>query len=287
MSTATIRSRLAWLVGAHLALAAAPLLSLLFTPEMHLMILMWATFAVPVGSLMALSFWVGMGRRRLVQRVFVGLAGSAYVALWLFVLEVVLKIGAPGQQLDSGIVRYLQLSIPYVVIVVLFGGMFMIMRRRWSLEAQTAAHAPTPDGGLRFSVLNLLVISSSLAVVLTLIQASRGESKTLMNVTTTWQTVSSNVLGFGIYFINTACAAHATLRPGNVRRNILLVLLVSTLLGVAISFATRQDLFGWTFVAGGALISVIPTAVVMITMLVVRSCGYRLVRQPTPAADHA
>jgi len=56
------------------------------------------------------------------------------------------------------------------------------------------------------------------------------------------------------------------------------VFLVSSLLGVAIAIAMRQDEFWWLFV-GSMFIAIIPTATVVVSLLVVRSCGYRLVRR--------
>ena len=82
------------------------------------------------------------------------------------------------------------------------------------------------------------------------------------------------------FFVNTACAVFATLGFGNVRRNIALVLAVAVLLGVAAAIAMRTDTVSWWLFGGSILIVVVPTLIVLVSLLVVRSCGYRLIRRP-------
>lgn len=279
VSATNANIRLRWLVAIHLLLAATPLLSLIFTPSIQLLPLLWAVYAVPVGTLMTLSFWVGMGRQYFLGRLLIGLGGSAYVALWPLVVNMVQQARDPNAAPISWTMHYLSLAAPYAIVVILFGGMFMAMRLRWTIGAEVDAGITCHR--LQFSVLSLLVIMSSVAVALTLMTASRGNVDATGPAPHTWQLVATYVLGFGAYFVNTTCAAHAALRPGPMVRNLLLVLLVSTLLGIALSIAARQDRSGWWLVAGGSFISIIPTMVVVSSLLVVRSCGYRLVRNST------
>jgi hypothetical protein len=152
------------------------------------------------------------------------------------------------------------------------------MRRWWTL-ARRPDIPDTTDRGLKFSVLGLLILTSAVALVLTLVHASRAEGDRARQIEYGWPWIASNILGYGSFFVNTVCAAHAVLRPGGVRRNILLVLLISALVGLAVAFATGQSALGWSWIViGGAAIGVVPTVVVISTLLVVRSCGYRLLR---------
>ena len=76
-----VRRRIRWLVAVHLCLAASPLVWPLIPLERFLPAL-WAVYSVPIGGMLMLSFWVGLGSSRLVWRIAVGLAGSGYLALW-------------------------------------------------------------------------------------------------------------------------------------------------------------------------------------------------------------
>jgi hypothetical protein len=151
------------------------------------------------------------------------------------------------------------------------------MRYRWTLTRRELDNAAPRKDKFQFTVLNLLVIMSFVAVVLTLVHGSRGDGNTTSVKGQNWQSAATYALGFVIYLINTACAAHAALRTGLVRRNILLVLLVSILSGVAFSLAAHQDRLGYWFIAWGTLTVLIPTLIVIASLLVVRSCGFRLI----------
>src|SRR5450432_3769055 len=82
MAPERVRRRLRWLVAAQLCLAATPLLWL-FVPQGNWFLpTLWATSSVPVGGLMTLACWVGMGTSRVVWRPVVGVAASGYLAIW-------------------------------------------------------------------------------------------------------------------------------------------------------------------------------------------------------------
>src|SRR5450432_2938023 len=174
MAPERVRRRLRWLVAAHLCLAATPLLWLLIPDGNWSLPTLWATSSVPVGGLMSLAFWVGMGTSRAIWRFVVGLAASAYLAIWQpvsFMMKVARQ--QPSVPLDwTG--AYLSLAAPYCIIVILFGSMFLLMRRRWKLAPRELQNALPHRGKLQFTVLNLLVIMSFVAVVLTLVYGSRG-----------------------------------------------------------------------------------------------------------------
>ena len=79
--------RIRWLVGTHLILAAAPMLGLFLPLSDVDAPLRWALLALPLGSLMTLSIWVGLGRTRLLWRTAIGFAGGFYLSFWPFVQE--------------------------------------------------------------------------------------------------------------------------------------------------------------------------------------------------------
>ena len=69
--------------------------------------------------------------------------------------------------------------------------------------------------------------------------------------------------------------------PAGVRWNIGLVMVVAMLLGLVLAFATHDDQAAWWEFVGATFIGIIPTAMEVVSLLVVRSCGYRLVRRST------
>jgi hypothetical protein len=235
---------------------------------------------------MALSFWVGMGTARVGWRLIIGLAGSTYIAFWAIIAAMIHQQlhgpPIPPKTIENYITAAASILTPCHIGIMLFGGMFMFMRRRWTLITMAASDEATRATKLQFAVLHLLVVMSAVAVVLTLLRAARTDNRANPSPQT-WPIVAAYLLAFGSYFVNTACAAHATLRSGAVLRNIVLVLLVASLLGMAISIASGHDQFGWWLVAGGALISVIPTMIVVLSLLGVRSCGFRLIAKQKPA----
>ncbi len=127
----------------------------------------------------------------------------------------------------------------------------------------------------QYSILHILIVMSFVAVVLTLVRNARGADA--LSVWHTWQVVCMFALMIITFFINTICAAFAALRAGQVRLRILLVLIVASLLGIAVSLGARHDSLAWWLVPSAMLVTVLPTAVIVGSLLVVRSCGYRLV----------
>jgi hypothetical protein len=144
-------TQLMGLVGVHLVLAAAPLLGLLAPHSMVTLPLSWALFSVPVGGLLTLSVWVGMGQTRLLWRVAAGLAASFYLTIWPFVVNVVQATESIHTR--EWIMFYLEGVTPFSVVILLFGGMFMLIGRRFKLAHLQPNEAP-PGKRLQFSLLN-------------------------------------------------------------------------------------------------------------------------------------
>src|SRR5215212_3705900 len=81
-------SRIGWLVVTHAILAAAPLVNIWLTPDMILMPLEWTLSSFPLGSLMTLSVWVGLGRMRPLWRVAIGLASIFYLTVFPKIVDI-------------------------------------------------------------------------------------------------------------------------------------------------------------------------------------------------------
>ncbi|QDT74534.1 hypothetical protein [Lacipirellula limnantheis] len=262
-------------------LCATPMVQPLIPFNILWMPLFWAASAIPVGALLTVSFWVGMGNYPLVARLLSGLFFAIYAALWGCVSIVLVQSqNSPnGVTLNQPLFWITQLA-QFALLMLLFGGMFMVLRHWWRLERSTRDDSPTSSKA-QFSILNILLLTAVAAVVMALIRVSR--STAAENIVS--GTLAATALGFGVFFFNTACAAFATLSPTPTRRNCILVLSISAVLGVGISVAAGQDRAAWCLIFGGALISVIPTAVVLLSLLVVRSVGYRLIRKSAIVDD--
>ena len=128
-----VRRRLRWLVAAHLCLAATPLLRLFFPYDMWYVPMLWATMAVPMGGLMTLAFWVGMGSPRVAWRFVVAFAASAYLALWPTTAIIAQEVRDNSYDSVGWSGRFLRTEAHYVPILILFSSMFLLMRYRWTL----------------------------------------------------------------------------------------------------------------------------------------------------------
>lgn len=197
--------------------------------------LFWTASAIPVGALLTLSFWVGLGNPPFVGRVVLGLIGAIYAAFWWCVSTVLVqRLNSPNDVTQT---PYLMVQVAqFALLVIIFGLLFLTLRPWWKLECNSELQTPSKA---QFSILNLLMLTASTAVVMALVRASRSDPAALDS-----GMIAANVLGFGTFFFNTVCAAFAALCPTSVRRNCLLVLCTSALLGVAISLASGQDRVG-------------------------------------------
>jgi hypothetical protein len=272
-------NRIRWLVLAHLVLASAPMLGWLLPFSMAMLPLRWALIELPLGSLMTLSFWVGLGRMRLLWRIAIGMAGGFYLSFWPFLQESLESRDASGapiyKNVDEWIMGYLQSVIQFGTLLVLFSATFMLIRRWYELALVRREFLPSHNERWQFSMLHIMVVMSVIAVVLSLLRATRQTP----DQETTWGWLAINALMFVIFFVNTACAAFATLGPGQVKRNVGLVMVASILLGVTVAIAMHQDQTNWWLFLGSMTLAIIPTTIVLGSLLLARSSGFRLVRR--------
>jgi hypothetical protein len=88
--------------------------------------MLWATSAVPVGGLMTLAFWVGMGRSSAIWRLVVSLAGSAYLAIWQPVSFMMKVARSQSTVLSDWMSNYLSMATPYGITIIMFGSSFYL-----------------------------------------------------------------------------------------------------------------------------------------------------------------
>jgi hypothetical protein len=262
-----------WLIGTHLVLAAAPAFEFLLIRDERYLLLIWVAITLPFGSAMTVSVWMGLGRARFVWRLLTTVIALAYVTLWLAVGNAMMMSSSIAQFVEI----YLEALLPIGIVMVLFGGMFLLLGRIYQISRVEIPDVAWPAERFQFSVLHVLALMSLIAVILTLLHTVRENNP--RNPTSVLGWTAEDSLAVIVFFLNAGCAAYATLWPSHVKRNVSLVLLVSTLTGIVIGFATRNDQSEWRLFVGSMLIGIIPTVVEIVSLLVVRSCGYRLVRR--------
>ena len=265
---------LRWLIAAHLALAVVPAVTGLAPAPLPLT---WTTASVSIGQLMLLSFWAGMGTSKGSYRLFGTVCGVAYSQFWR----------VPGASLGphshAAPIRNILASLAaHYGVVLLLAGVFLLFRRMGTeLRRAGSEEAAVGPARLQYSILHVLLIISVVAVVLGLVQTVRRPQDAPV---TTGQVVALLALVIVVVLVNLVCTAWAALGTGPIRLRVSLVLIVAVLLGIAMPLATGIDELGWRLFVAQGLVTVLSTVIVLVSLLVVRSCGYRLIPKATTPA---
>jgi len=272
-----VQRRIAWLIGVFAVLAAAPLVARLVPVTMATLPLVWFSYSLPLGGFMILALWVGIGRSRLAWRVVGFATGCAYLAIWSTLAD---WSFLPDD--SSFVTQYVQNLTPYVIVGILICALFAVLRRWFQISECAQGEPENTSHRFQFSVFHLLVLMSFSAIVLSLMRGARGSETSNM---TSWRWWAGGALTVVVFFSNTACAAFAALGQTTVKRNCLLVLLASALLGTGVSISMRHDQLSAWHLAAGVTTMVLPAVGVLASLLWLRPCGVRLVpRQPNIAA---
>jgi hypothetical protein len=265
--------RLVKLIIAHGLLCALPALASLasihFPP-----VLAWIMQAPLSGTVLTIAFWLGMGSVGFFLRLLLATIGVFVIqsATLLLTLASASMRGLPiGGRFDD----LLPQTALFVVYVVALSVGFLVARI-WYVVVRTSQPDDSPKRDwFKFSVLHLLVAMSLCGVATTLLNVARtmGEAPRAAAIVATLTIIVS------VFFANTFLTALAALGPRPLWPRILAVLAVSVLLGLVLSYASRFDQFGTQFVLRGSIMMVSATVVVTASLLVTRSCGFRLVRR--------
>ncbi len=264
--------RLKWLIVVHVALGACLMAGRLIPPDIRFLPLLWALFSVPIAQLMLLSFWAGLGGGRGMRRLLGTLLGVAYLTAWRTVYQMFLQNSGGTTFLDLFVMTYAM----YLGCTVFFAGVFLGIRR-WKAELRQVPEVATatPPARFQYSLLSLLLIITVASVIfseISSIRTARGDGDPGAGM------FVGMLLFLTIGLVNLLCAVWAALGVGHVGLRVSLVLLVALMLGIAQSLAMSHDRIAiWLPLASAFAMAVVPTAVVVVSLLVVRSCGYRLV----------
>lgn len=235
---------------------------------------MWVISSLPLGVLLTLSVWLGMGKTRLLWRVAIALAAVLYVGS--FTLFGIFSQATESSTLTEMIMIFLQAAGELAMLLFLLGGTFFLVSRRFEITRFDADTLPTSGDRMQFSIFQILIVMSVVAIVLCLLRLVRAA---IGHEPSTWESITLYAFMFVNFFLTTACAAFAALGTGKILRNVVLVSIVTVLLGATMAVAIGNKDMGWWLSAGMALVVIVPMAVVLVSLLVVRSCGYRLVRR--------
>ncbi|MBI3462591.1 MAG: hypothetical protein HY000_05950 [Planctomycetes bacterium] len=262
--------RLKVLIAVHLVIGVCQVAEHFIPLDVRFAPLLWAIISVLVAQLMLLSFWVGMGTSTGIPRLGGMVLGSAYLATWWTVPQL------SSYPFDELLLIHLPVTFgAFFMVVVVLAGIFLGIRRwKAELSRDTDAVALPPRTPFQYSLLNLLVIVSVVAIVLALGRSIR----LLSDDDSDWRPVLKNVFLVIACFVNLLGAVWAVLNVGPVGLRTFLVFLMAAILGASVSSTTSFDtLIGWLQLLYHPVITIVPTAIVVVSLLVVRSCGYRLV----------
>jgi hypothetical protein len=267
------------LVVALLILCAAPMLELLVLADSgYWLQINWALSSTTIASLLLLSFWVGLGPQAIFKRLLGGILGGMYASFWPG-LAMTIRFSSNADGISLAWEEHFTTILTGLFIVALFGTAFMVLRR-WFRLAPSPPQLDVGTGRTQFSVLSVLLVMSATAAIMALVRLSR-ESMDRMES----NAVVLDILELSTFFANTVGAVFAALGSQAVKRNCSLSLATSFLLGIALSVGTGADQSAWWLIAGGVLLGTVPTAIVIVSLLVVRSAGYRLVPNSSKQVD--
>ncbi|HVA46563.1 MAG TPA: hypothetical protein VNH11_09330 [Pirellulales bacterium] len=272
-----VSRRLRRLVATHLALACAPVAFCLLPADIRFLPLMWALGSVTVGQIMLLSFWAGMGLGRTRGRLGISLLGCTYLAIWPALGS---ALSGPATETIS-IAHYLSefstCLVGVFTLVLVMTSAFLVVRRWFSELRSVAGDEGSSPGRVQYSILNLLVVTTVVALLLGLTRSGSPSAGS------DWRNVAASTLMAVCIVIDALCAVWAALGIGGVRWRLFLVFLVASLLGLLEAIVGGAGAVAWWLVPSWILISLLPIAIVVASLLVVRSCGYRLVPKLTKA----
>lgn len=262
--------RLKMLVAGHLLASTAQAAALLMPAHVNYLPSMWALMSLAIAQLILLSFWAGMGSQRIVVRLSLAMLGSVYLAA-LPLLGSILA-SRPGTSQTDLSEEFLQAAGGYGALIVFLTAIFAAARR-WYMELRltSAAEQIIQAKHYQFSILHLMVVTTVAAIVLALMRFASGAAAA------DWQRAAGDVLMVVALVINALCASWAALAVGPVQLRVGVVLFVAPLLGSAEAFSGSGPSVVWWLSPVFAMFLALPSAIILGTLLVVRSCGYRLV----------
>ncbi|WP_146448592.1 hypothetical protein [Bythopirellula polymerisocia] len=271
----TNHTRIWLLVVIHLLFGIAPLAEFLFDGTIWFSPADFALGSLSIAQIMLLSFWVGMGGSKWIVRVLGAIVGTAYVTLWPVLSP---YMSFPVEEYESSFSQsFVSLFASYSAIILLLTSVFALIRRRGTkLIHLSQLNVDILPARVRYSTFHLLILMSICSFVLSLAKLAQPPEEPTTGFST-FRIVALFLLMLVVFLINNLCAAWATLSLNSPWTRIALVLGNALLLGISFAIATGNYSFSWQMFIGVSLIPVLSTAIVIVSLLVIRSCHYRIV----------
>lgn len=276
--------RLKWLVAVHLVVCMSSVVGMPDVNSVWLRLACWVMNEIPVGTLMLLAFWAGLGTNSRMTRLAGAVLGSAYLAFGPNLTHIV----AGGREpLSSWFAKYLPLCI-FFSFTVFLGAAICLPIRRWIAELR---RIPCPDdcrlsARPQCSILRLLVMTAAVAIMLGLTTYARLLESSDEEILVTY--LAHLVCGYMRILCLAVAGAWAALGLGRLRWRLPLVVLLTFVLAISLQLTSNANVWINRIAIGEKLATSVlfeftPMAVFVGSLLVVRSCGYRLVPKSSGA----
>ncbi len=274
------------LIAMHLVVALTPA-GVAFRPNNSLTLpMLWALGALPFSQIMLLSIWLGFAGGSVKRKFVISVLAISFLTIWQ-TLDQVLNWWSVETTLNSIIAGYLKhtaimIAVFLVLSIAMAGASRFMGIIRFANEADLRRAVPRSN----YSLFALLAMSTVAALILGLARASHMSSAGVQSQFM----IATYLMLLVMFAVILLTTVWATLGAGHVVRRLLVVLFVSVVLGltmaVGVGFSLR--LVPWWLFAAASQIMVLPTAIVAITLLVIRSMGLRLLpRQPALVYDRS
>lgn len=281
-------NRIAWLVTLNIAVLLVGSLSELLVPRRFgFYFLRECLHGLAIAPYMLLVIWCGLGTSSVLRRAVWGIVGAGYMAVCLQIAQHFVRASLDSSLLPDNwpqptLADYLADAAEgaawLIAIGALLVGLLLVMRR-YSAKLQ---HFDRPGDApqvrqTQFSISQVLVATFFVAVFLGLARGARHEWP---EFGPDWRGRFQQGLFVVDIAVNILIALWAALAPGRVIGRTAIALMIIFIVGTCYGVATLHagELYD---IPGGIQFTLktamIPTAFVMANLLVVRSCGYRLV----------
>ncbi len=275
--------RIKLLIAAHFALGAMPVLGMRLALSSRGGGLLWLiqlAFCGPIAAILLASFWAGMVERR-TRRVLAILGGaSAYLSLFTFglIISGAEELWAVAGFFAAGVAIYLAVGLAMM-------GVWIVVRRRWAaLQFVDPGDRRRRFPPSQFSIQALLILTFAVALNLALNRISRGQD--LHAAVRVVCNTASVAVSFSAVML---AAAWSALFPGPVRWRLATFAIAALSLGAAqtlgLSAANLNSQAGRAVTLMSIVQFAVPAALFAASLIVIRSCGYRLV--PLAKTDRA
>jgi hypothetical protein len=204
-------------------------------------------------------------------KLFSATMATAFLAVWHAAAQVLM---APSQTFAVAVLDYLQNFVMIGLLATLLSlALFGVSRLIGTIRPPEEGDLPLAEPRFHFSLLALLAIATSLAVLLGLVRITR----TTVRSGGEGEGAADYLLVIVVYGLNTLATLWATLGPGHVWRRLGVVLFVSVLLGLcfAVAMGNSPEMGGWWFFLSHSVVVVVPSVIVALTLLYLRRLGFR------------